>query len=477
MKQYKLISVCSFILLSFFCATAQNQGVPEGSATIVIDRQSVEKLSIEDFSWLTDAFNGGQIKPTYLVTDAPEAKTAEIFNKLKTIGFLFEQTKDKSVIPAKYAWTGAKVFIKTFFSEIVLRDLPADSSSLQKLKTLLRNCSQSAFLDNAYPTPDNIDLIDFRTSRLEAWLTDTRNTSLSVYKLPSAGFVNRSDEIINKFTESLPTEKKRLATSLGLDRPKFLARVADLDNHFFSYFVEMTDSISDKTGDFYKGIYEYNYLYMMPGKYKKYYFPSNTTLEAGAKCARANDSLLLFAFVASGELRFQLFNSLTGCPTGAPLSVGSVESVANCELLKSDKNSFVFCNSSQNQYWNIQLSGGQLTKSDNPVLKRIVSESMAGCTAGMESFQNEIKTRIFAERGRIAVTNAVRHDGFYYRHITSFHNSAGEFMYAIARDYPNERFKLFDCQFGYTPAGLFVISHKWTDKNWDIEQFWLVDLF
>lgn len=477
MKLNKIISVCALLLLAFACASAQTQGLPEGNATVVVDKQSVEKLSTEDFALLTDVFNGGQIKPTYLVTDAPEAKTSEIFNKLKSIGFLFEQTKEKSVLPLKFSWTGAKVFIKTFFTEIVLRDLPADSASRLKLKTLLRNCSQSAFLDNSYPTPDDIDFIDFRTSRLEAWLTDCRNSSLSVYKLPNVGFVNRSDEIVNKFTESLPTDKKRVATVLGIDRPQFLARVPDLDNNYFSYFVEMADSISDKTGDFHKSVYEYNYMYMMPGKNKKYYFPQNTTLQAGLKCARANDSLLLCAFVVEGRLQFQLFNCYTGRPIATALDGGTVESITNCELLKLDNNNFVFCNTSKNEYSNIQFAGGKLKKSDNPIFKKIISESMASCTAGMEDFKNEIKTCIFAEHGMISVTNAVRHDGYYYRHITTFHNAAGEFLYAIARDYPNERFKLFDCQFGYTQAGLFVIAHKWTERNWEIEQFWLIDLF
>lgn len=473
-----IISVCAFFLIACAFCLAQTQGVPEGSATIVLDRQATEKLSAEDFVLLTDVFNAGQIKPTYLVTGAPEAKANEIFSKLKSIGFLFEQTKDEAAIPKKFAWTGAKVYIKTFFTEIVLRDLPSDTASRTKLKSLLSNCSQSAFLDNSYPMPENIDVIDIRTSRLEAWCTDYRNTSLSVYKLPSAGFINRSDDILNNFTTSLPEDKQRLATALGLDKPQFLARASDPDNQYFSYFVEMTDSISAKTGDFHKSVYEYNYLFMMPGKYKKYYFPSNVVLPAGLKCARANDSLLIFAFVADGELQFQLFNRFTGRPANSNvLRAGGIESIANCDLLRVDGNNFTFFNPAKNVVLNVQLADGQLKKSENAILNKIISASLANCTAGMEGTQNEVKTRVFAEGGKIAVANAVRHDGFFYRHITTFHNSAGEFLYAIARDYPNERFKLFDCQFGYTPAGLFIIAHKWTEKNWDIEQFWLKDLF
>lgn len=478
MKMNYIISICALALISFATAFSQTQGVPEGKATIVLDRQAVEKLSTEDFALLTDVFNGGQIKPTYLVMDAPEAKTNEIFNKLKSIGFLFEQTKDESIVPKQFAWTGAHVFIKTFFTEIILRDLPADSASRLKLKTLLHDCSKSSFLDNSYPMPENIDQIDLRSAKLEAWCTDFENTSLTVYKLPNVSFINRSDEIINRFTANLPVEKQRIASTLGLDKPRFLARVADLDNQYFSFFVEMTDSISAKSGDFFRSVYEYNYLYMSPGKSKKYHFPSNAVLASGLKGARVNDSILLFAYVTDRVLQFQLFNRLTGRPLASGTLQGSeVNSIANCDLLRIDDNNFVFCNYSQNEYTGLRVSGNELKRTDNQAFSRIIATSLANCTAGMENSKNEIKTRLFASKGMIAVTNAVRHDGYYYRHITSFHSPAGEFMYAIARDYPNERFKLFDCEFGLSSAGLFVVAHKWTTTNWDIEQFWLDEMF
>lgn len=154
MKQYKLISVCSFILLSSL-RYGPNQGVPEGSNHRY--RQAiVEKLSIEDFSWLNDAFNGGQIKPTYLVTDAPEAKTAEIFNKLKTIGFLLSKQKTP-VIPAKYAWTGAKVFIKTFFSEIVLSGLAGGFVIVAETENSAAQLFAVCFSRQRLPDADNDD--------------------------------------------------------------------------------------------------------------------------------------------------------------------------------------------------------------------------------------------------------------------------------------------------------------------------------